>query len=461
MKPRILNFGVEATHPTISALNSFLDPTSISDFDAFVLDPQVLGAQVERLSVRGGPATFRARLEEHGHPIRETLLRQRSEVRALLEAKGGLVLSLLRPNDVMFHATGEGGAVLSFDKYCMLSGLIMNSGNRLPLTPIPGGQSSTITMAQGVKAVGLEFLRILRGQLVVHAHFPILATEFDQIGTALAIDSVGYPVAAEFAVGTGKVVFVPVPTAASAERVGAAIAQTVRTFFAGTAEIEEPDWAAWVSVPGADLHDNEISELRQQAEAVTSRIEALVEQRQQVLNHKRLLFAYGKAVLEPAVRSAFRILGFAVSEPDEYPGEWDVMLVDPTSRSTAICEVEGSENAIDSDKYRQLLDYIDAEAQQGRIHKGLLVGNGFRLTSLDSAERAAQFTENVVRGAIRIQFCLIPTTELFKAVCSVLEHPADEELKNRTRQALLACIGEWRFATLAEPGKPAPAQSGK
>lgn len=34
-------------------------------------------------------------------------------------------------------------------------------------------------------------------------------------------------------------------------------------------------------------------------------------------------------MLEPVVRSAFKLFDFTVPEPDEYAGEWDVQLHEP------------------------------------------------------------------------------------------------------------------------------------
>jgi hypothetical protein len=97
------------------------------------------------------------------------------------------------------------------------------------------------------------------------------------------------------------------------------------------------------------------------------------------------------------------------------------------------------------DKYRQLLDYVEAEALEGREHKGILIGNGYRLLAPDAPERQSQFSEHAQRGAARNQFCLVPTTELFKAVCAVLESPEDQTLKANIRESLLTTTGPWAF----------------
>jgi hypothetical protein len=222
--------------------------------------------------------------------------------------------------------------------------------------------------------------------------------------------------------------------------------KTIAQHFNKPIELDAPSWASEMSVPGAALYDERIAELGNQRERLSAEISGLEDKRNELSEYLRLLFGYGKAVLEPVVRAAFRLSGFAVPEPEDYEGEWDVELVETKSGRTAIGEVEGSEGVIDVDKYRQLLDYIEAEALEGRDRKGILIGNGFRLTAPEAPERQQQFSQHVSRGAARNQFCLLPTTELFKAVCALLENPEDEGLKVRIRDSVLTTVGIWTFA---------------
>jgi len=40
---------------------------------------------------------------------------------------------------------------------------------------------------------------------------------------------------------------------------------------------------------------------------------------------------------------------------------------------------------------------------------------------------------------------MLPTTELYKVVCAVLEDPDDEVLRQRARCSILAKVGEYEF----------------
>jgi hypothetical protein len=137
------------------------------------------------------------------------------------------------------------------------------------------------------------------------------------------------------------------------------------------------------------------------------------------------------------------LLGFAVQEPAEYKGEWDIQVCLPDGR-VAIGEIEGAEKLVDVAKYRQLLDYVNDEVMAGRDPKGILIGNGFRKILL--SERGEQFSAQALRAVIRSQFCAIQTSELFSAVCAVLENPNDEALKLLIRESILKTNGEWKFA---------------
>jgi hypothetical protein len=220
----------------------------------------------------------------------------------------------------------------------------------------------------------------------------------------------------------------------------------VESHYGGPSEIEAPPWLIEVGVPGANANDATISELEMRRKQIDEEITQFEQKRSELLSYRLLLYGYGKSSLEPVVRSAFRKLGFTVPEPEGYAGEWDIEVHSDRLPICAIGEIEGSEGVIDVDKYRQLLDYIQTEALEDRDHKGILIGNGFRLTAPEAAERQAQFSNHALLGARKNGFCLLPTAELFKALCAVLENSANEGLKIRVRDSIISTVGVWTFA---------------
>ena len=409
MKPRILTYRVNATHDLITALGQFQASGSVSDFHAFVYSPgehSVTG--VSSLDIN----------------------RRQTEIRDLINKKGGIVIVLMQP---------QAAADVLLDLAAPQVGLLIKSLVRNGA----GSQFRTISSARGVSG---GYFQVLKGTLHFTAHLEASEAQITgNDGTIFAVNSVGHPIAVEFRVGEGRICILPPPNNVPADRMGAAIVKVITTHFNRTTQIDAPAWAGDITVPRANIHDEQIAELKRRSEELALQIDSLKVDRERLLGHVRLLFSYGKGMLEPAVRSALRLLGFAVPEPEEYLGEWDVEVREEQSGRTALGEVEGSEGVIDVDKYRQLLDYVEAEALEGRDHKGILIGNGFRLLAPDAPERNTQFSEHAQRGAARNHFCLLPTTELFKAVCAVLEFPEDEALKATIRESLLATTGPWAF----------------
>ncbi len=249
-------------------------------------------------------------------------------------------------------------------------------------------------------------------------------------------------ISAQFKAENGNVLFVPCPFNIGSERVGAAIFEAVSALLKGEPEITEPEWAKAIVVPGSDLHDNRIEELRNKRRELKETLGTLEKERADLLKFRYLMFGTGKAALEEAVRAAFRLIGFEVPEPEEYLGEWDVEL--RSGDGTAIAEVEGAEGVVSVDKFRQLLHYLGEEELSARSHKGILVGNGFRLQEPHS--RPPQFSDHAAGAASKFGICLLPTTELFKCVVAILEKPDDAKLRHEIRQSLLAAVGPWSFA---------------
>jgi hypothetical protein len=237
----------------------------------------------------------------------------------------------------------------------------------------------------------------------------------------------------------GQLLFLPVPVAADGNRVGGAIVDLVSMLLRGEPEMEEPNWAEEIRVPGADAHDARIASLGMHHQQLKNDLHQLEENKGELLRYKHLLFGTGKAVLESAVRAALRLVGFEVPEPEQYMGEWDVELRLP-DRRTAIGEVEGAEGVVSVDKFRQLLHYLSEEELEGRSHKGILIGNGFRNQA--PLTRPDQFSEHVKSASAKFGV----TSALFKCFLSILEKPEDEGLRENLRERLFGTVGPWVFA---------------
>ena len=442
MGRRILSLGVAATHARITSLATFGDPVSVSNYDALVYDPYFFRG----MSTIIDTATF---------------VRRKGEVRDLVLRKGGLVLCVLRPQ-VMVQ-TSTSGMLHALD----LLGLA--DGRRVDFvkSTLRLGTATRWDLSTGAKGVTSGFVRALASGLRPEAFLEVEASALrqDEI-TLVAADSAAWPVSIELACGPGRLSFVPVPVDVKDGQLGAAVARMVEDHFGGSVEVELPEWVGGVSVPGSGANDARIAKLEKEREEVAAELARLSEEKSRLLNFRVLLFGYGKSLLEPVVRRSLRELGFKVLEPEEYDGEWDVDLTDDETGASAVGEVEGSEGAINVGKLRQLLNYVEAEEDAGRKRKGILVGNGYRLKDLNEPERGEQFTEKVLKEANGFEYCLLPTSDLFAAVCAVLERSGDEALKKHLRRSILSAVGVWRFGGLSQAvtageGKQEPGSGGE
>ena len=166
----------------------------------------------------------------------------------------------------------------------------------------------------------------------------------------------------------------------------------------------------------------------QRAEAAVKRAES---RRHELIQLRAILSTQGKNILEPAVRAAFRVLGFSKAEPED---DIDAVLYE-RGRPVAVVEIEGTRGQVGIQKYRQLRDYIDERALRGADPtKGIIVGNGLMDTPL--GERGEQFSPQLVAAAKRQKYCLLSTMELFKLVQSALTVSSAKNKKALRRQIL-------------------------
>jgi hypothetical protein len=417
MKCRILNYGVAATHSSIVPLPDFNDRRCISDYDGIIIDPKAL---------TGG------RLVDA-----ETHSRRQNELRQLVHLKGGLVICILRPRENIRLNSSQPASNYNLLAGTMNVGLIENT--------VKPGEGSKLKVISGAKGAMGGYFRVLQDQLRFEAYLDVDSVRIEQEkATVFAVNSSGLPIAVEFLVNNGRLCFVPLPNTVAPERLGSAFARIIEAHFGQASETEAPSWVKEVLIPGATAFDSQIAELESQRNQIDDEISGLNDKRSTLINFRKLLFESGLA-LENVVRVSLRLLGFEVPEPESYSGEWDVELHEPVSGETAIAEIEGSEGLINIDKYRQLLDYVQSEVLNGQDRKGILIGNGFRLKPQDENERRAQFSDHALRGASRFGTCLLPTTELFKAVCAVLEKPENHGLQVAIRRSILEAEGVWIF----------------
>jgi len=261
----------------------------------------------------------------------------------------------------------------------------------------------------------------------------------------IAYNKVGELVAFEIGFGEGKFIFLPPVTKCEDNDQMAGILIGCIKKELNMPELDSsPSWVERYSLPGEKELSEKLKELSRREEELKKEREILKEKVDEFNLLRRLLFGSGKFVLEPAVREAFRILGFAVQKPEDYKEDYDLFAIEDDL--WVIGEIEGSKGQIDVWKYRQLLDYVDKATIEGRKCKGLLIGNGF--LDQEPSTRQEQFTEKAINGCRSHNFCRITTFELYKAVEKVLSSHDNNDLKEKIKKAIIACTDEFLFDRL-------------
>jgi hypothetical protein len=261
----------------------------------------------------------------------------------------------------------------------------------------------------------------------------------------IATNKAGELVAFEIAFGNGKFIFLPpVMQPTDNKKLAGIIISCIKNITNAPQLDSPPPWIANYSLPGDNELSPQLDEIREKEDKLKTEREEIEKKGYRLNLFKSLLYGNGKYILEPAVREAFKIIGFNVLDPDAYNEEYDLFATEVDL--SIIGEIEGSIGQIDVKKYRQLLDYVSNATLEGKKCKGLLIGNGF--LGKDPNTRPEQFTEKAITGCRTQNFCRITTFELFKAVKRVLASSNDLKIKESIMKAILSCNGDFNLSSL-------------
>ncbi len=203
-----------------------------------------------------------------------------------------------------------------------------------------------------------------------------------------------------------------------------------------------PHWMQVIESPNiVAVLDKSISDIDAQIASLQLERDLKTQSRDDVLEFSRLLYETGK-LLEKAIEKTLRLLGYSVETLRAGDLEIDHVIISPTGKRM-IGESEGKDNAaIDISKFRQLESNIGEDFERDGIDepaKGLLFGNGFRLTV--PKERAEQFTLKSLKNANRLGSALIRTADLYPVAVHLLNHPENEDFKAACRSAIEDTMG--------------------
>jgi hypothetical protein len=390
---------------------------SFFDYDAIVVDPaEAVSKLVEDLTKAGtGYLTYNEEPIVEGPStalavgLADLLRRRREETERLL-ARGGIVVCFAYPDVPHTHVFGFNGC------------------HRYYWLPAPTGADygpAYVKPAAGthVKPVDFEhpfagFLEQQRTNVMYRAVFAEGATGFPG-ARVIGRSSGDAPVAIDFAVGGGRVIFLPAlpQRLSTSERqaIAANIVAGVRNILITSVEDDPPDWLDSYPLPGLvesrKLYESGESKL----ETLEAEVDAARNQYRSTDRYRRLLWQEGKYGFDLPVRDALGLLGFnpssAVDEPAVFYFSGELVCV----------ETEGSVGAVGMDPHYRLRERLESRiAHESRRPKGLIVINGYR--EQPPEDRPQQHEDSLRVAAESMRYCVVDAMQLFKAVRDKLDN---------------------------------------
>jgi len=411
---------------------SVLTAPSYFDYDAVIIDPASITRSVQELL--DGEREFEA---QDGRPVvnapttasavsaADQVKRRGEETQRLLEA-GGVVIVFGRPN-----ATQAG--LFGFEGCDRFSWLPAPTGMTWGPPSVRAAEGKSLRVVADAHPLA-TFLREQRPKLAYRAVFDERQPAV-RAGRVLATSNAGVPIAIEFDVLAGKVIFVPALSAETGTFRGQAAEQLVDAvgFLRRDATPEvAPSWTRAVPVPGLEQVEAELEEAEADVAAATARLQEARERHDRLANHRRLLTEDGPALVA-TVGEALELLGFArvsaAGEPLEVESEGQRALV----------ECEGSREQVVEWPYVRLQRRLEERLlQSGEQLHGIVVANGERAKPLD--ERGQQYTDALRIACENYRYGLITGDTLFALVRRALGG-ADEATLTGMRRRLLSGVG--------------------
>jgi len=422
---------------------SFFDSQSFVDYDAVIIDPVNIpykwllngGIKVKR-QADGSMWAYSSRDFSFGKELMEVMERRAKEIKLLLEKTSGIVICILRERNQSLNYLVETNRSSDSRVIHMYSWLPRHKfsykNQTVDFTFAPYCFNLEIRESKEVgeidkKHAFLQYFDALKDMISpeVVMNYP----EILKIITPIAKNKVNEVIAFEINWEKGKFVFLPPFTSQDDKKVVGVLIDCIRKSLNWSVSLTKPEWLGKYTLPDEKGLQKQLMNIENELKVVEIKRNDIQNEINEIEVMKSLLYETGKYGLEPAVRRAFRILGFSVLEPEEYQEDYDLFANE--SSFLVIGEIEGTEKQVDVQKFRQLLDYVADAISNGKNAKGILIGNGY--INMEPSQRPEQFTEHAIRGCESQKYCRIATTELYEAVRTVLAHPNNVE-KNHKRE---------------------------
>lgn len=452
---------------------SFFDAQSFVDYDAVVIDPGKIpykwlingGVSVE-MSQNGSYWAHSSRDFSFGRELMKVMARRAKEIMLLLEKKGGIVICMLRTRNKSLNYLFQTDRGSYTDVIHMYSWLPVKDFSYRNQTRdlFPEKKKNMLKIyrfeaadfnpeSRNARDVGeidkkhtfAQYFGALKD--VISPEVVMNDAGLLRIITPIAKNKVDEVIAFEIQWDRGKFIFLPPFKPEDEKKVAGVLIDCVRKSLNWSIPLTKPEWLGKYELPGEKGLQKQLKDVERKLKIVDDNKKDIQVEINEIEMLKSLLYESGKYGLEPAVRKAFRILGFHVLEPEKYQEDYDLFAKE--AGFLVIGEIEGTEKQVDVQKYRQLLDYVTDATLKGKKCKGILIGNGYK--NMEPSQRTEQFTEYAIRGCESQKYCRIATTELYKAVKTILANPNNEGIKRTIKEKILSCESEFKLSSLQLP----------
>ncbi len=189
-------------------------------------------------------------------------------------------------------------------------------------------------------------------------------------------------------------------------------------------ETPPPVWVSAILIPDEIPLKRDLAKL----ETELRDLETKINRHQELLNDsqraKEILYETGLP-LQERVKATLNMIGIK-SKPSVVTDEFIIEI----EGQEALVEVKGNVKSITKDDIAQLVtDLMEHLKTTGQEIKGLLIGNGWRLTPIEQRNVGNKpvFSRDAIKVAENHSIGLLSTTELFKAYCQILEEPKSRD----------------------------------
>ncbi|MGH2587985.1 MAG: hypothetical protein ACRDJE_23955 [Dehalococcoidia bacterium] len=449
---RVLLIGFPLPNPSFDNYD-FLQAPSFYDYDAVLIEPAQVSKVIEDVLTRSEDhQTYAGEpvLNEPAGPfvvgLADHLQRRREETERLLAA-GKLLIVLVRPNVPHSHVLGLPG----YDRYSWLPAP-SNVVYRPPQLMPADGRGVTLEDATHPFA---PLVDRFQNWFTYRAAFSERMPDFPSYGRVLMRSPGGVPIGVELKVGPGRILFLPALDAVPSGDMRFELANTlhaaIKRTLAGEGDEDAPAWAGDYSVPGLEEAEAEIARAELAAREAQDRLTEVQARSTDLGRFRRLLWMTSSAGLDPAVRAAFREIGFMVEYDEARP------ISMQRDDHAAFVEVEGAEEQVVEWPYLRLQRRLEKDMlANAKAKKGVIVINGY--ARRNPARRPEQASPALRVACENYRYALITGAQLFDMVRSAREDPSDDNLR-ALRATIMTAEGALAGAQVVdETSEPDPAE---